>query len=164
MPSSSPVHLSQCLQQTPNPEAPVNPTKSKSLPIHFSIILNFSMKYFLAFRYFRNNKLNNGEITSWGFDFIWTATVVFYLNDVTVFNLIKMFFIGSTKKTLTLMFRTKWDTELGYTVLHNPWEKDPWIFIKRVPVFNKCVGVINEFHEIFYEKWIRFSSSENVDV
>ena len=52
--------------------------------------------------------MNNGEITSWGFDFIWTATVVFHLNDVTVvFNLIKMCFIGSAKKTLSLMVRTK---------------------------------------------------------
>ena len=62
------------------------------MPIHFSIILNFSVKYFLAFRCFRNNKLNNGEITSWVFDFKWTATVIFYFNDVTVvFNLIKIF-------------------------------------------------------------------------
>ena len=68
----------------------------------------FLYEVFLAFRYFRSNKLNNGEITSWGFDFIWTATVVFHLNDVTVvFNLIKMCFIGSAKKTLSLMVRTK---------------------------------------------------------
>ena len=50
------------------------------LPIHFSIILNFAVKYFWAYGCFCNNKLNNGDITS---------------RTVTDLNLVKKIFMGN---------------------------------------------------------------------